>query len=96
MNKLSIKLQLSLSVMAMGLLLLLVQLSMQFYVLRSDIVERIETHEFRQLTSVAGNLDERLQDSMDMLSEVAMHVPAGPMNDTPTGAPAAFLKGMLT
>ncbi|PUE12800.1 response regulator [Limnohabitans sp. T6-20] len=81
MNKLSIKLQLSLSVMAMGLLLLLVQLSMQFYVLRSDIVERIETHEFRQLTSVAGNLDERLQDSMDMLSEVAMHVPAGPMND---------------
>ena len=81
MKKLSIKLQLSLSVMAMGLLLLLVQLSMQFYVLRSDIVQRIETHEFRQLTSVASNLDERLQDSMDMLSQVALHVPAAPLND---------------
>lgn len=81
MNKLSIKLQLSLSVMAMGLLLLLVQLGMQFYVLRSDIVQRIETHEFRQLSSFASNLDERLQDSMDMLSEVAKHVPAAPLND---------------
>lgn len=81
MNKLSIKLQLSLSVMAMGLLLLLVQLGMQFYVLRSDIVQRIETHEFRQLSSFASNLDERLQDSMDMLSEVAQHVLAAPLND---------------
>jgi signal transduction histidine kinase/DNA-binding response OmpR family regulator len=81
MNKLSIKLQLSLGVMVMGLLLLLVQLSLQFYVLRSDIVQRIETHEFLQLTSFASNLDERLQDSMDMLSEVAKHVPAAPLND---------------
>ena len=81
MKKLSIKLQLSLSVMAMGLLLLLVQLGLQFYVLRSDIVQRIETHEFRQLTSFASNLDERLQDSMDMLSEVAQHLPEAPLHD---------------
>ncbi len=81
MKKLSIKLQLSLSVMAMGLLLLLVQLGLQFYVLRSDIVQRIETHEFRQLTSFASNLDERLQDSKDMLAEVAKHLPTAPPND---------------
>jgi signal transduction histidine kinase/DNA-binding response OmpR family regulator len=81
MKKLSIKLQLSLSVMAMGLLLLLVQLSLQFYVLRSDIVQRIETHEYRQLSSFASNLDERLQDSMDMLSRVAKHLPAAHLND---------------
>jgi signal transduction histidine kinase/DNA-binding response OmpR family regulator len=81
MKKLSIKLQLSLSVMAMGLLLLLVQLGLQFYVLRSDIVQRIETHEFRQLTSFANTLDERLQDSRDMLAEVARHVPSAPLND---------------
>jgi signal transduction histidine kinase/CheY-like chemotaxis protein len=81
MKKLSIKLQLSLSVMAMGLLLLLVQLSLQFYVLRSDIVQRIETHEYRQLSSFASNLDERLQDSMDMLSQVAKHLPAAHLND---------------
>jgi signal transduction histidine kinase/DNA-binding response OmpR family regulator len=81
LKKLSIKLQLSLSVMAMGLLLLLVQLGLQFYVLRSDIVQRIETHEYRQLTSFASNLDERLLDSKDMLAEVAKHVPSAPLNN---------------
>jgi signal transduction histidine kinase/CheY-like chemotaxis protein len=49
--------------------------------LRSDIVQRIETHEYSQLTSFASNLDERLQDSKDMLAEVAKNVPSAPLND---------------
>ena len=42
MKNLSIKLQLSLSVIALGVVLLLAQLTLQFYVLRGDIVHRIE------------------------------------------------------
>lgn len=75
MNHLSIKLQLSLSAIAVAILLLLAQLGLQFYVLRGDIVQRIEKHEFRQLTDLANHLDEKLQNSMVMLSSVALHAP---------------------
>ena len=81
MKNLSIKLQLSLSVIAMGVVLLLAQLGLQFYVLRGDIVQRIEKHEFRQLTDFARNLDEKLQDSKDMLASVGQHVPEDDMQD---------------
>ncbi len=81
MKHLSIKLQLSLSAIATGFVLLLVQLGLQFYVLRSDIVERIEKHEYRQLTELAEHLDERLQDSMGMLSRVGRHFPAESLKD---------------
>ena len=80
MNHLSIKLQLSLSAIAMAILLLLAQLGLQFYVLRGDIVQRIEKHEFRQLTDLANHLDEKLQNSMTMLANVALNAPT-----TPTG-----------
>jgi len=76
MKNLSIKLQLSLSAIAMGFIILMSQLALQFYVLRSDIVHRIETNEYRQLTSFANGLDEKLQDSMDMLASVSLNFPA--------------------
>jgi signal transduction histidine kinase/DNA-binding response OmpR family regulator len=76
MKNLSIKLQLSLSAIAMGFIILMSQLVLQFYVLRSDIVHRIETNEYRQLTSFANGLDEKLQDSMDMLASVSLNFPA--------------------
>jgi signal transduction histidine kinase/CheY-like chemotaxis protein len=75
MKNLSIKLQLSLSAIAVGFVLLLAQLVLQFYVLRGDIVQRIEKNEFRNLSTVAHNLDEKLQDSMDMLASVGANVP---------------------
>jgi signal transduction histidine kinase/DNA-binding response OmpR family regulator len=78
MNHLSIKLQLSLSAIAMAILLLLAQLGLQFYVLRGDIVQRIEKHEFRQLTDLANHLDEKLQNSMTMLAHVALNAPTAP------------------
>ncbi|PUE09483.1 hypothetical protein B9Z51_11530 [Limnohabitans sp. T6-5] len=81
MKNLSIKLQLSLSAIAMGIVLLLAQLGLQFYVLRGDIVQRIEKHEFRQLTDFVRNLDEKLQDSKDMLASVGLNVPAEDMHD---------------
>eukprot|EP01034_Spumella_vulgaris_P033573 gene33573-41428_t len=81
MKNLSIKLQLSLSAIAMGIVLLLAQLGLQFYVLRGDIVQRIEKHEFRQLSDFARNLDEKLQDSQDMLASVGLNVPAQDMQD---------------
>jgi hypothetical protein len=76
MKNLSIKLQLSLSAMAMAVLLLLAQFAMQFQLMRTDIVQRIEKHEFRQLSDLASHIDEKLQDSMGMLSNVALHVPS--------------------
>lgn len=75
MKNLSIKLQLSLSAIAVGFVLLLAQLVLQFSVLRGDIVQRIEKNEFRSLTAVAQNLDEKLQNSMDMLTSVGANVP---------------------
>ncbi len=75
MKHLSIRAQVALSAMALGCLLLLAQLALQFYVLRADIVQRIEKHEFRALKDFAGYLDEKLQDSMDMLASEAGEVP---------------------
>jgi signal transduction histidine kinase/CheY-like chemotaxis protein len=83
MKNLSLKLQLSLSAIAVGFVLLLAQLVLQFYVLRGDIVQRIEKNEFRSLTAVAQNLDEKLQDSMDMLASVGTHVQPSLMGNIP-------------
>jgi len=87
MKHFSIKLQLALSAIALGIVLLLAQLGLQFYVLRGDIVQRIERHEFRQLTDFAGYLDEKLQESMDMLASIAPHITAQQMAN-----PAALQK----
>ena len=81
MKNLSIKLQLSLTALAMGFVLLLAQLGLQFYVLRSDIVQRIEKHEYAQLTEFASHLDDKLQESMSMLSTVALNAPVKDMSD---------------
>ena len=81
MKHLSIKIQLALSAIAMGIVLLLAQLLLQFYVLRSDIVQRIEKHEYKQLSELTEHLDERLQDSMAMLANVGLNLPVGQMND---------------
>ena len=81
MKNLSLKLQLSLSAIAVGFVLLLAQLVLQFYVLRGDIVQRIERNEFHSLTAVAQDLDEKLQDSMDMLTSVGTHVPPSLMGN---------------
>jgi signal transduction histidine kinase/DNA-binding response OmpR family regulator len=75
MKNLSIKLQLSLSAIVVGFVLLLAQLVLQFSVLRSDIVQRIEKNEFHSLSAVAQSLDEKLQTSMDMLASVGANVP---------------------
>jgi signal transduction histidine kinase/DNA-binding response OmpR family regulator len=83
MKHLSIKLQLSFSAIAMVILLLLAQMGLQFYVMRGDIVQRIEKHEFRLLSDFAAHLDERLQDNVDMLARVALNVPASAMRQQP-------------
>ena len=75
MKNLSLKLQLSLSAMALAIALLLAQFVLQFQVMRTDIVQRIEKHEFRQLTELANHLDEKLQNSVNMLGQVALHAP---------------------
>lgn len=75
MKTLSIKLQLSLGATALALLLLLVQFALQFQLMRTDIVQRIEKQEFRQLSDLASHLDEKIQNSISMLSEVAKNAP---------------------
>jgi signal transduction histidine kinase/CheY-like chemotaxis protein len=81
MKHLSIKLQLSLIAIGTGFVLLMVQLGLQFYVLHSDIVQRIETNEYKQLNELAEHLDKRLQDSMAMLASVGLNFPAEQMLD---------------
>ena len=75
MKNLSLKVQLSLSAIALAIALLLAQFALQFQVMRTDIVQRIEKHEFRQLSELASHLDEKLEDSVNMLNRVARHVP---------------------
>ncbi len=75
MKHISIRAQVALSAIAVGCLLLIAQLGLQFYVLRADIVQRIEKHEFRALKDFAVYLDEKLHDSMDMLASEAVNVP---------------------
>lgn len=79
MKNLSLKLQLSLGAMALAVALLLAQFALQFQVMRTDIVQRIEKHEFRQLSELASHLDEKLQDSISMLGQVARNVPMASM-----------------
>jgi signal transduction histidine kinase/CheY-like chemotaxis protein len=79
MKNLSLKLQLSLSAMALAIALLLAQFALQFQVMRADIVQRIEKHEFRQLSELASHLDEKLEDTVNMLEKVARHVPIADM-----------------
>ncbi|WP_291915156.1 response regulator [Limnohabitans sp.] len=79
MKNLSLKLQLSLGAMALAVALLLAQFALQFQVMRTDIVQRIEKHEFRQLSELASHLDEKLQDSISMLAQVARNVPMASM-----------------
>ena len=75
MKNLSIRVQVALIAMALGGVLLVAQLGLQFYVLRTDIAQRIEKHEYRALKDFALYLDEQLQDSMLMLASEAPHVP---------------------
>ena len=79
MKNLSLKLQLSLGAITMAIALLLSQFALQFQVIRTDIVQRIEKHEFRQLSELASHLDEKLLHSVNMLEKVASHVPAASM-----------------
>ncbi len=79
MKNLSLKVQLSLSAIALAIALLLAQFALQFQVMRTDIVQRIEKHEFRQLSELASHLDEKLEDSVNMLNMVARHVPIASM-----------------
>ena len=81
---LSIKLQLALSVIALGVFLLLAQLGMQFYVLRGDIVQRIERHEYRQLSDFADHLDEKLEESMEMLASIGPNFGSAKLADPDT------------
>lgn len=84
MKAFSIKLQFSIIFVAMAFILLLAQLGLQLYVMREDIVKRIEKQEFQQLTDLANNLDERLQDSINMLSDVALNAPVTKKNSLAT------------
>ena len=81
MKYFSIRLQLALSAIALGILLLLAQLGIQFYVLRADIVQRIEKHEFRQLTDFAEYLDEKLEESKEMLASISPNFTAQQLSD---------------
>mgnify|MGYP000051738235 CR=1 FL=1 len=78
----SIRVQVALSAIALGCLLLVAQLGLQFFVLRTDIVQRVEKHEFRALKDFAVYLDEKLEDSVNMLAVEAVNVPAARLHNT--------------
>ena len=78
----SIRVQVALTAIALGCLLLVAQLGLQFFVLRNDIVQRVEKHEFRALKDFAQYLDEKLDDSMQMLASEATSAPEVSVGNT--------------
>ncbi len=71
----SLKLKLTFGAMLFGAFLLLVQSVSQFYSLRGELAARIESEQFSLLTTLAGNLEERINNRLQVLEAASPSVP---------------------
>ena len=78
----SLKFKLTLGAIAIGLLLLLVQFFSQFYALRGELGQRIESEQFRSLSDLASHLDDKLEERLLALARSADSIPRGKLADT--------------
>ena len=77
----SLKFKLTLGAIAIGLLLLLVQFFSQFYALRGELGQRIESEQFRALSDLASHLDDKLDERLLALARSADSIPHGKLAD---------------
>jgi len=83
MPTLSLKFQLTLGAIALGLLLLLLQFFSQFYTLRGELKERIEQEQFRALSDLAAQLDDKIEERLLALARSADSIPRDKLADRP-------------
>ncbi len=83
MPTLSLKFQLTLGAIALGLLLLLLQFFSQFYTLRGELRERIEQEQFRALSDLAAQLDDKIEERLLALARSADSIPRDKLADRP-------------
>jgi signal transduction histidine kinase len=81
MPTLSLKSQLTLGAVALGLLLLLLQFFSQFYTLRGELKERIEQEQFRTLSDLAAQLDDKIEERLLALARSADSIPRDKLAD---------------
>lgn len=77
----SLRLMLTLGAITISLTLLLVQSISQFYALRSDLSERIQTEQFTLLSELGRHLDDKFEERLHALSATANTLPQHQMGD---------------
>ena len=77
----SLRLMLTLSAIAISLALLLVQSISQFYALRSDLSERIQTEQFTLLSELGRHLDDKFEERLHALSATSSTLPQHQIGD---------------
>ncbi len=81
MPSLSLKFKLTLSTISMALLLLLIQSISQFYMLREDLAQRIESEQFTLLEELAAHLDDKMEERLNALAHATASVPQDKLGD---------------
>jgi len=81
MSPLSLRLKLTLGAISIGVLLLLVQSFVQFYALRSELSVRIQDEQFTLLSTLAGHLDDKMEERLLALSQSARSIPSDKLGD---------------
>ena len=83
MTSLSLKLKLTLGAAAIAVLLLIVQSFAQFYSLNADLQAGIEKEQFVLLSSLAEQLDDKIEERQTVLQQSARTVPLDRLADLP-------------
>ncbi len=78
---LSLRLMLTLGAIAIGLSLLLVQSVSQFYALRSELSQRIQTEQFTLLTELGSHLDDKFDERLLALNVTTKTIPHQNLSD---------------
>ena len=81
MPVLSLKLKLALGAILISVLLMTIQSFAQFYSLREDVAERIEGEQFTLLSTLASQLDDKIQERLAALAASTRQVPQDKLAD---------------
>ena len=82
-RNISLKLKLTLGAIGLGGVLLLAQSVLQFYALRSEMLERIERQQFDLLSELAAHMDDQIAGRMMAIAQAGTVVSREMMSDLP-------------
>lgn len=83
LQNLSLKLKLTLGAILLGGVLLLVQSTLQFYGLRSEVLERIEAQQFDLLSELVAHMDDQISERLAALAQAGTVVSRSMVSDLP-------------